>query len=959
MKYVKNEKPHGLSKQIKLVIILASILVFLVAAAVASKLIVDYLNEEKPSDFEPPVLLEGEAYANGYYTVAYPKIEAENMTYVEITTPDGKYGLMRDDDGALYVLYTPTGEDELSVYYPPLADKSTAFDYNSLFTVADSYGITNVYYLCSVLGTLYFDQRIDIPTDAVERDEFLRYYGFSEDNIKRIEFTYTDEDGEPSVHLLEVGDKLMTGVGYYYRVDNRPYIYVTSNTYLGYAFGGAASLINSMLVSEGLKTDSYLEPYLTPEYKQWKTTLHDKAGDVVEAGTNVLVSAQILSPQNPLPTDDPESFISGGYVGAGYGKTEFDLSKYTDAKYASMIQALVGAAVGSYDGNELVFTIIGSSLAANIPDGADEATYTYTVSAIEAILDGGDVFAPGTPVGNNKLLKVTYTAAIGSESVTPAPYHAVINLESALIPQSAKDAFAASAVGELASPIEFSVTYSKNDTQNQTISQLIITEIHDIYKYNSTTRLDTVEANSIVTYSYVVKIGSQTSETYQGYLDLSKDDSPKIARDRELLIGKSEGVLSTEIVVETYVEYPQVVADFDTVSVNEISGFVKSEIMVSFRFVNEDARDPFYGESVYENTINNSDRNYAMNDSICQTVLAILGGIGENATASTGYKGSETVAIGLNTETMIEFGLYAPTAYKIRFVLPRGIEDTGEDEDTLHYDWVTTLAFTLYISEENEDGTRYVASDLYDIVVKAPVEDFVFLNYEFIEFWARRSPLLLDVENITSLKLELNMPEVYGSYTFDMTYSDYYYDSNGNRYKDYADGRIHDIFMEIAVTQGEGSMETALSRYIEQNNLTGAVDFSKFYGNGVDNWIEFDTEDVAYFRDVMFTIYLTNYVGLLSEEDQLAAMAYDPIMTLELNIKGTSDKYVYEFRRFEDRRVMVTIKCCDLSGNVRYESSSFYISSSVTREIVTAFVYLLNGRVVDSDIFYEDLVPIE
>ena len=147
---------------------------------------------------------------------------------------------------------------------------------------------------------------------------------------------------------------MITDTGYYYLVDDRPYIYVTSSSFLDYALGGASSLINSMLVAKGLSKDVYLEPYLTPEYKQWTTELHDAAGETVVAGSSVIVTAEILSPENPSKEDDPDKFTESGYIGDGFGKTEFDLSKDTGAKYEAMINALVGKSVGSYLGNEIV-----------------------------------------------------------------------------------------------------------------------------------------------------------------------------------------------------------------------------------------------------------------------------------------------------------------------------------------------------------------------------------------------------------------------------------------------------------------------------------------------------------------------------------------------------------------------------------------------------------------------------
>lgn len=946
-------------KQTKLIIILASVVLFLILASIATKLIIDNLGNDDPVTPTPPQTLEGEGLLNDFFLLAYPQVQTGDMTYIEVTTPDGKYGLERDEEtGDMYILHTPEGEDELKIYLPPIVNAEGSFDYSSLFAVAegDNYGITNVYYLCSVIGTLYFDERIPVPTDAEEKASLYRYYGFTQDNAKLIGFTYKDSEGVERAHTITIGDKMITGSGYYYMIDNRPYIYVTTSSYLDYALGGAASLINSMLVSKGLVTDSYLEPYLTPEYKQWKTTLHDNAGDTVKSGSTVIVTAEILSPQNPTSSAKPEDFVTGGYLGVGFGKTEFDLTKFTDEKYAAMLDSLVGAAVGSYSGEEIVFTAIGSSLAANIPDGEDSVTYAYKVTAIEAILDGGEISAVGTSVGSNKLLKVTYTATVGGKSVTPTAYHAVIDLDNALIPNEAKAAFAVAAVGELSSPIEFSVTYSKSDAENQTVSKLIITEIHDVY--DSTGKLvETVGEDCIVTYSYVIKVGSKTSETYQGYVDLSDDDeSASVTRLAELLIGKSVGS-GLSIVVETYIEYPQIMADFDTVRIKEIHGFVTSELVVSFRFVNEEFRDPFYGESIYENTLNTSNRNYGLNNTVCQTVVSILGGIGDNSTSTDGFVGVETVAVGLNADTMLEYGLYAERAHRIRFVLPRNVVDTGE-EDTVFYEWTSTLAFNLYISEENEDGTRYVASDMYDVVAKVKSSELVFLNYDFLDFWARRSPMLLDVEEITSLKLNLNMPNVHGEYKFDVTHTDYYYDVNGNRYATPGTGRTHDTFMELMVTEAPGSMQTALSKYIEANGIVGAVDFSKFFGGGKDKWVEYDTTDVNCFKEVLHILYMTSYVGRLSEDEKTDAYTFEPLMSIELTLRGNTDRYVYEFRRFDDRRVMVTVKCCDLNGSVRYESSDFYISTSVTREIVTGFVYLLNGMEVDNENLYEDLPEI-
>lgn len=988
MKRIEKKKPK---KQTLVIIIAAATLVLMIASAIIAKIVVDNISENNTPTYTPPSLKDGEALLNNYYTVAYPQVEATKIQMVTVKTPDGEYGIWRPGDNQeFYIEYTPEGSDKTETYYPPITEAEGSFDYSTLFAVGDNdYGMTNVFYLCSVVGTMYFDERIELPTDKSEFDEECLYYGFSEDSIKRISFTYKNADGETKTRTITLGSKTITDMGYYYMIDDRPYIYVTTSSYIDYALGGASSLINSMLVAEGLAKDSYLEPYLTPEYKQWVTTLHDKAGDVVKNSSNVIVTAEILSPQNPTKTDNPSDFVAGGYVGAGFGKTEFDLSEYTGAEYAAMIDALVGKQVGSYEGNEIIFTIVGAKLAASIPDGADEVTYTYNVSAIEAILDGGDNVAVGTPVGSNKLLKITYTATVDGESVTPAPYHAVIDLGSELIPAAAKAAFSEASIGTLSSPIEFSVTYSKSDLSNQTVSELVITELLEIYDAQGNP-VDTVADGCVVAYSYVIKLGSKTSETFSGWVDLAADaDNDNAAEEqfkdkmRQLLVGKKKGE-ELSVVVETYVEYPEVMADFDTVTVKEIHGYVESRLVVSFKFVNEEDRDPFYGESIYENTLDNNNANYALNNTVCETVVKILGGIDDQAGTSLGLTGYETVAVGLNTETILKYfysndicdGICDSScaddyknsdnlAYKIRFALPRNISDDSAEDEPSDYQWTHKLTFTLYISREheNKDGSkyRYAASDMYGVVTKVDAAKFVFLKYDFVEFWARRSPMLLSVDDITSLKLDFYMSDVYGSYSFELDHTEVYYDANGKEHDENAPDRTPSDFITLWLSvkeavAGGGVMDSALKNYISENGYTGKFKFAGFYdavyGGGK---IDYDTADVAFFKNVIQMIYLTNYTDMLTEEEQQAGALLDPIMSMELGLAGTSDKYVYEFRRIDERRIMVSVIKKNASGDVRSETSDFYISTPAMREIVTGFVYLFNGLEVDPDLSYEPL----
>ena len=990
MKYIEKRKIPN--KQALTLIITAATLAVLIAATVIIKIVVDNLSSSNNPPYNPPELEAGEALVNDYYTVAYPQLEPTDISLIRIATLDGQYALMRPDAGGDFrIYYTPEGSENLDVYLPPITGIEAGFNYASLFAAGgNSYGITNVYYLCSVIGTMYFDSRIELPEDEAEREEILSYYGLGEQSNKQtIDFTYKDSKGETKAHSLIIGDKMITDTGYYYMVDGRDFIYVTTSSFLDYALGGAASLINSTLVSAGLAADSSLEPYLTPEYKQWTTTLHDKAGDVVAEGSDVIVNAEIVSPQNPTNATSPDDYTSDGYVGGGvFGKTNFDLSYFTGIAGDILKRELAGKTVGSYEGAEISFTVIGSGLLVNIPSEVESVTYNYTVTAIEAILDGGDNNAAATVVGDNNLIKVTYTASSDGESITPAPYHAVIDLSSELIDAQAVAEFRAASIGTLQEPIEFSVTYDKEGIPNEQKHQLVVTKIISITDSEGKS-VDTVSDGCIVEYVFVLKSGDKDSEEYLDRIDLGLLDDPEkqdeinveyYERMRELLRGKKKNT-AIRLVASEYYECHEVMNDFDVVTVKEIYGFITSEIKVSFKFINEDLRDPFYGESIYENTLESGEGIYALNNGVCENVLEILGGIGETAGQSDGLIGLETVAVGLNTSAILKY-FYGDDvcdgvcdedcladfnrdfdnpersfAHKIRFVLPRNISDVSDTDDPSYYVWSHTLTFTLYVSREHTapDGSkfRYIASDMYDVVTKISAENLVFLNYDFVEFWARRTPLMLDVNTIESLKLNFNMSDVYGSYDFSMTHTDYYYDANGNKYTEDAPNRTHDNFIKLFLSVGEGAMDSAVSDYIAEKGIDGKLAFSEFFdsvsGGGM---VGYDTRDVESFKNIMQKIYLTRYTGMLTEEEQEAGALLEPIFSMELKLSGSSNRYLYEFRRIDERRVMVTLT---RTGSKPSSSSDFYISSAALREIVGGFVYLINGLDVDAEESYQPL----
>ena len=311
-----------------------------------------------------------------------------------------------------------TERAETAAHAPGITDTESDFDYSTLYSIveSDGYGMPRISYLCSAVGALYFEERIMRP-EGVSREDFFADYGLDEASCEVITVGYYNGDNVEA-KKIRVGDKVVTGTAYYYAVSDgadgyRDCVYVSRGSQLEYALGGAASLINAMLVAEGLEQDSYLEPYLTTDYKQWVTNYNDKEGDTVTKDSTVLIDTTIKIPLNP--SEISEDYDGDGYMyekdssgNIAYSLKSYDLAKYaTNDSYRALINAIVGKAVGSYEGSEIVFTLPAElSKTVKIPTN-NTTVYEYKIEAIEAVLDNGEISEIGYAVGENKLLKVT------------------------------------------------------------------------------------------------------------------------------------------------------------------------------------------------------------------------------------------------------------------------------------------------------------------------------------------------------------------------------------------------------------------------------------------------------------------------------------------------------------------------------------------------------------------------
>ncbi len=1011
----------GLSKNQLTIVILATILTVLLAlTVVACVFLAKSVNDNGAQQpLVPPEILEGEGIKFNYAT-AYPEVTDDMITSISVKNKyEGEYReykFLRDEEIGDFVLCYRDANGDWQVYYPNICEEDGGFEYSDLYAIEmeDSFkAITKLKYLCMAIEAPYFSERIYLSSDPATRLGEEKIYGLDEESRHTIEFTFTekDEDGKPvknedgtlktTKRVIEIGDMIINGEGHYYRVDGRDYIYSARNNYFSYGLVDFASFIKATLVAEGLSDDNGFGPYLTPNYYQWVTTKYEGAKredtaspiTTVPEKSTVIVYTDTVYP-SAVDTDN------GRYVISDYKLVELDLEELAKLDtYKPLVNLLVGKGVGARDGvyydtgsgkgdldDRLVATVITGSKDIEFGDDSSKK-YEYIISEIVSVVtENDDLTKIGTPVGTNTKIKVKYTYKINGELQDGGKAHfGVLDLTSSLLTSENKTALSSLSVGELSSPLTLEIDYTKENARKKNV-KYAISEILSIFDQKGN-ELKKISDDSIVTYRWYYEIDGVKGEIETEVLNLkAENDGNDVFR--EALRGYGTGKFATAKTVFDGDVYYQELYDFTTYNIARIDYYLTNELTIAFRFKNATGRDPYYGESLYENLMTGKYSLYGLNSNSCEGVVKVLGGISNDNSAgvASGLYGSETVAVGLTPEVKEKYGLYA---HKIYFELPRQIEpyeyDDGTDSDEYDdYYWYDTLAFTLYISEVDPiDGTRYVGSDMYDVVTKIKAEDLAFLDYDFESFWARRTLVLMDVSYIDYIEAEFFMDDLYGSYMFDLDHKDVYVKGNKEA-KEPPEGETgwskFDKIRVDVTPRGECT-ESMLIKYISEKGYTsGMLSLTELYDyeylekyKGTPEYAEkeavynkmlkasnYDYLGTAYFKEAIRALYLIGYSGTMTEEEQSKAIKEENLV-MRLSFKllpvpnASSYEYVYSFYRADDRRVLVSIHQEDSEGNVVIEPvSSLYVSTFALKKIANNLTGLLNAQLIDPSVGYPE-----
>ena len=953
-------------------------------------------------------------------SLAYPSIESSAIQSVLISSngTEMTFGLMRDSlyQNEFVFIYSDEKGNQL-VYMPDVAYQDSFFDYKDLYAytqIASGVTMPKITYITSAIGYLYYNEKIEI--DPANKAEQLARYGItSESPVIAFDYKTFNEEGLPIVdqsgkyvtekHKITIGNKAVTSSSYYFTLDDEPYIYVTATTYFDYALTSFESFLHSTLISAGLDNDTINAALYTPCYKQWDNTVYtfkkDEHGNVtyyyikdgkeipcdpwqsasdrelllVKDGQDVVVKAESITPIDKaagyVPDDLQPTEGADGFIYADDLNVTFALSSLKNSSdYRFFMNSIKNKLVGMYNGNDsFLATVLLESKPVDFGEST-AVTYKYVITAIESVLgDNGESNAAGAAVAGNSAVKVTYDYYIDGTKKNNAPCHAVIDLEaqSTYLPSAVKTQLLAENVGTLATPIEFEINYD-SEAQNAITrtTKIVISDIISAYDSSGVNYVSKIDESSIVSFRYYFEIdGVRVSEEDTVTLNLySIFPGTYYEIFKQALIGQT--FLSAEkenITVEEYVEHIQPFVHFMTYEISEITRAISPELIVSFKYIQSALRDPYYRESIYYNTLaefeeDHPNRVYAINQSSCQTLVAILGGMGQNASSSVGLSGLETVAIGITPDVMEKYGLYANTIY---FELPRGFMPSEHGEDYINY--YETLNFTLYVSEKQLDGSRYIGSTLYDIVAKVDNKDFDFIESSFVELWARRNLVLVDIADVDKVEIDLNFEDVYGSYDFYLNHVMLYI-YNGQAYLDKGDlpaGVSGSPYDSISIKVGaDGSMsESEFSKYFADNAITEGgkqiVKFNDFYKDvsGIE-FVGSDSSATGNFKEFMLLLYSTYFEGTLTKEEQAAAKADigtdKPLMTLKVTVeKSSSAPYCFDFYRIDDRRVMVSVYREFTEGVKSNESCDFYISTFTFKKLVGSATGLLDAKTVDSE----------
>lgn len=1030
-------------KQIIILSVFAALFVLLLTLSLLGKFAWGWFDEKEKTPYVPPTLEEGEAY----YYVGTSQVKDVVLMYPQITRADLAQVRVHNSKGENYFFYHTllgnlnyfslgecdhddwewTADD---LYYPSILQSYVgAFDYTSLYDDTSTLPA-----MLAAVGTVMIDERIK-PEDGVFSQEFLSRYGLSRaDNPAYFELVMYLRDDRGNYLFASTRSDVDSLVGF--DSDSGKYYIITEEGTRGeeYTYGAdtltpAVDVDNTYRVYVGQQTIDDTGYYL---YFEGRNVVYTVQGgylsDVVGRNMGYYVAPRLVTQAESAYANQLSPFISihngqvsyhtskevTGSMSVGlasdrvwtvdsdnttntWNVTNEDQFHLIDLRDTKTNAAFMAALVGNHVGDTVDIVIPSPNLS---QVGKTETYYIRQVAGI--VTEDGYDTTPGTVVGAGDKLLLYYAGDRRDASGGLVAIPGYLDLSDSRLSQAHLDALIGLEVGKeypLSNEgVKLEFTYDATAEMYRIQVQI---ETIDAIKDGDGNKQNTITYGSTVTMTYIfvedgVRVGEYTNTlTIPKEEDFQKDekwvemgyDASQIYTLRTLfqgILGKAVGSYvdkngASSLVVP--VDYPQeVICDFTLYGDAKIEFVTAYEEIITFGHTNE--RDVFHGTSAYRIQSPADKSLYGIDANSALKVLQYF----EN------LKGSQTVALGVDTDTMREYGLFA---YKLTYELPFDCYTVDTSDGKTNYYHKSSITFNLYISEKAKDGSRYVGSDQYDLVAK--VEDgsiFDFVEWGFYSHWMQNALLMVHFQDLRGMVFDLNFTEeeynhLWGfevnvdrnyPHAVDETYVDgkpvvtYEYltklyaslvdGGKGNGNMTYDEMRAIFEYEQYTNTDDyskipyESQLHISPSRYIQTisdtlryvTDLKNGRDLDEIYGH--QKTYVTDEEDGTYsLRKLLFLLNSICYYGEvaddLTQEEQQEVLAGEYTMALALTLSDESGKqYGYTLRFYNYSGHSLVSITDERAGTT---TSLFYIQSRDVMKVAQIVADLAQGNLIDLD----------
>ena len=230
------------------------------------------------------------------------------------------------------------------------------------------------------------------------------------------------------------------------------------------------------------------------------------------------------------------------------------------------------------------------------------------------------------------------------------------------------------------------------------------------------------------------------------------------------------------------------------------------------------------------------------------------------------------------------------------------------------------------VSAQNEDGTYYGYSAIFDMIVTIPESQATYLSWEEID-WYEREYFMFNIAHVQEIKLESASMDAPVVFTLDNSKSDQSNGMNSELIEIYANGQKMDY--NLTVTKPSGSTATETASY----------NFRRFY-------------------QALLTASMEGVAELTEEQMEAFRETPDEDCYLKITIhaddaKGETADLVYRFYRYTERKAYMTVEVLDNKGDAGAPENGqgvFYVLRSFCDKLVADAYRFMEGTeiVVDS-----------